>query len=241
MGVGLLVDTTRCIACGACSEACKESNHLPGPVEERTTASTWTTVTKVDGVPVRHLCMHCLEPTCASVCPVGALSKHAHGPVTYDPKRCIGCRYCMMACPFDVPRYQWDKPIPIIGKCILCGPRVLQGRDTACAEACPTGATLFGDRDQLLQEARTRILDQPSNYTGGIYGQREAGGTSVLYLARVPFRQLGLKTGLPEEPPAMRTWQVLGKIPDFVAVWATFLYGVHWITARRERAGGSHE
>ena len=187
---------------------------------------------------VRRLCMHCEIPTCASVCPVGALLKTKEGPVVYDSAKCMGCRYCMMACPFTVPKYQWDRPVPIVGKCILCAGRLKEGKPTACSEACPVEATVFGPRDKLLSDAKERIRANPGGYLDHVYGVTEAGGTSVLMLSSVPFEKLGLRTDLPKEPPAMRTWQVLSNIPDFVAVWATFLYGVHWITARREDVAG---
>ena len=115
MSAGLLIDTTRCIGCGACADACKEQNHLPGEVEARTTAYTWTVVEQHGEVFSRRLCMHCLEPACASVCPVAALRKSPEGAVIYDADRCIGCRYCMVACPFDVPKYQWDRTVPVVG------------------------------------------------------------------------------------------------------------------------------
>jgi formate dehydrogenase iron-sulfur subunit len=179
--------------------------------------------------------MHCEVPTCVSVCPVAALTKTPEGPVVYDPQRCMGCRYCMMACPFEVPKYQWDRPVPVVGKCIMCTDRVKVGKPTACAEACPAGATVFGKKEDLIWEARTRIRSKkPGEYVNHIYGLTEAGGTSVMMLSSVPFEKLGLKTDLPADPPAMRTWQVLSNIPDFVGVWAVFLYGIHWITARRD-------
>ena len=234
MSVGLLFDSTRCIGCGACSAACKEANGLPLPIEQQTTAYTWTVVENVDGVNVRRLCFHCEQPTCASVCPVAALQKTPDGPVVYDADRCIGCRYCIMACPFGVPKYQWDRPIPIVGKCILCAGRVAQGLPTACAAACPTGATLFGERDTLLRQARARIATSPDTYVDHVYGVTEAGGTSLLVLSGVPFEKLGMKTDVPRQPLPLLTWQVLSKIPSFVGVWATFLFGVHWITKRRE-------
>jgi formate dehydrogenase iron-sulfur subunit len=233
MSVGLLIDTTRCIGCEACSAACKEQNDLPMPIESMTTAYTWTTVERHDGANVRRLCMHCLEPTCVSVCPVGALRKTPEGPVVYDSDRCIGCRYCIMACPFGVPKYQWDRAVPIVGKCILCADRVAAGDQTACAEVCPTGATLFGERQELLREARSRIAEGPERYVDHVYGEQEAGGTSVLLLSGIPFDQIGLRTDLPRQSLPMLTWEVLGKIPDIVLIAGAFLFGVNWITRRR--------
>jgi len=233
MTVGLLFDATRCIGCGSCASACKVQNKLPGEVEAETTAYTWTTVKPQEGTFIRRLCMHCKVPTCVSVCPVTALTKTSEGPVVYDSLKCMGCRYCMMACPFEVPKYQWDKPVPIIGKCIMCTSRVKEGKPTACAEACPVQATVFGNHEDLLREAQDRIRQNPTGYVDHVYGLTEAGGTSVLMISNTPFEKLGLKMDLPTEPPAMRTWQVLSNIPDFVAVWGVFLYGIHWITARR--------
>jgi len=234
MTVGLLFDSTRCIACGACASACKEQNKLPGPVQEECTAYTWTTVHTVEEHNIRKLCMHCLVPTCVSVCPVAALTKSAEGPVVYDAERCMGCRYCMMACPFDVPKYQWDRAIPAVGKCIMCTDLVKQGQPTACATACPVAATVFGERKDLIMDAQERMRANPGTYEDHIYGIREAGGTGVLMLAGVPYGKLGLKTDLGDEPPSMHTWQVLSKVPDFVGVWGASLYAVHWITSRRD-------
>jgi formate dehydrogenase iron-sulfur subunit len=211
------------------------------PVEEQPTAYTWTTVEERDGVNIRHLCMHCLEPTCVSVCPVGALSKTEEGPVVYDGDRCIGCRYCIMACPFGVPKYQWDRALPVVGKCVLCFDRVSAGEATACAAVCPTGATLFGERDELLQEARARIADGGERYVDHIYGEEEAGGTSVLMLASVPFERLGLPTHLPRQSLPMLTWQVLSKVPSFVVLAGVFLFGIHWITQRRVEVQAEEE
>jgi len=230
---GLLFDSTRCIGCGACSAACKEQNGLPLPIEKETTAYTWTVVESRAGANVRRLCMHCLSPTCVSVCPVGAMRKTAAGPVVYDSKLCIGCRYCIMACPFGVPKYQWDRAVPVVGKCVLCAPRLAAGQPTACAAVCPTGATAFGEREALVREARARIASEPGRYVDHVYGLEEAGGTSVLLLAGVPFARLGLRTDLPNEPMPMLTWRVLAGLPDGIAVGAVLLLGVHWITKRR--------
>jgi formate dehydrogenase iron-sulfur subunit len=234
MSVGLLFDATHCIGCEACSAACKEQNGLPLPVEPATTAYTWTVVESRAGLHLRRMCMHCLEPTCASVCPVGALAKTPEGPVTYDARKCIGCRYCIMACPFGVPKYQWDRAVPVVGKCLMCADRVRAGQATACATVCPTGATLFGERDALVATARARIAEQPDFYVDHVYGLEEAGGTSVLMLSSVPFEDLGLATRLPRQPLPLLTWEVLSKVPDFVALAGGLLYGLFWITKRRE-------
>ncbi len=233
MSWGILFDSTRCIGCGGCSAACKEQNGLPPAIEERTTAYTWTVVEERGGANVRRMCMHCLSPTCASVCPVGAMKETPSGPVVYDADLCIGCRYCIMACPFGVPKYQWDKPVPIVGKCVMCAPRLARGLPTACASVCPTGATTFGPRAELIAEARRRIAAEPSRYVDHVYGLDEAGGTSVLMLAGVPFPKLGLPGNLPHEPLPMLTWRVLSELPDVVAVAAVFLFGIRWITNRR--------
>jgi formate dehydrogenase iron-sulfur subunit len=233
MSWGLLFDSTRCIGCGACSAACKEQNVLPPEIEDKTTAYTWTVVENHNGVNVRKLCMHCLSPTCVSVCPVGAMRKTEAGPVVYDSDKCIGCRYCIMACPFGVPKYQWDRPVPVVGKCIMCASRLAEGQQTACATVCPTGATMFGERDALVREARKRIADEPSRYVDHIYGLDEAGGTGVIMLAGVPFDRLGMRTDLPEQDLPILTWRVLSHLPDVVVVAAAALYGVYWITKRR--------
>jgi formate dehydrogenase iron-sulfur subunit len=199
------------------------------PIETETTAYTWTVVREREGLNVRSLCWHCLEPTCVSVCPVGALSKTADGPVVYDAELCIGCRYCIMACPFGVPKYQWDRAVPVVGKCVLCPDRVREGLPAACAAVCPTGATMFGAREDLLREARSRIERSPDRY-----GAEEAGGTSVLMLSSVPFAKLGLPVDLPRQPLPLLTWRVLARVPDFAVLAAALLFGVRWITARRE-------
>lgn len=233
MKAGLLIDTTRCVACHACSAACKEQNGLPLPIESEPTAYTWTTVQHRGGVNVRRLCMHCLDPTCVSVCPVGALRQTEAGAVDYDESLCIGCRYCIMACPFGVPKYQWDSAVPVVGKCTLCVDRLAKGLPTACASVCPTGATLFGERDDLVKQALRRVETQPERYRGGLYGLDEAGGTSVMMLASRSADELGLPTPPHESLPVL-TWRVLSRIPDFVAVAAAALLGVHWITKRRD-------
>jgi len=178
--------------------------------------------------------MHCVEPTCASVCPVGALHKTALGPVVYDAEKCMGCRYCMQACPFQVPVYEWHSRLPKVRKCDMCYDRQRAGKPTACAEACPTGATTCGERDALIAEAQRRIAEKPHDYYQRIYGLKEAGGTSVLYLSAVPFEQIGLRTRLPQEPLPALTWRVLSAVPNVVSIGSVLLGGVWWITNRRD-------
>jgi formate dehydrogenase iron-sulfur subunit len=178
--------------------------------------------------------MNCEQPACASVCPVGALQKTALGPVIYDADKCMGCRYCMQACPFQVPSYEWSARLPRMRKCDMCYERQSKGQVTACAEACPVGATKCGERDELVAEARQRIAENPKQYNGKIYGLQEAGGTSVFFLSAVPFREIGLRTNVPSEPLPETTWRVLELLPDVVSTGAVLLGGIWWITNRRE-------
>jgi formate dehydrogenase iron-sulfur subunit len=229
----MLIDTTRCVGCNACAEACKQANALPPEIEPELTARTWTVVQEHQGTYVRRLCMHCEKPSCASVCPVGALYKSAAGPVAYDEGKCIGCRYCMAACPFQVPKYEWEKPLPRVQKCIGCLGRVEKGELPACAAACPAEATIAGDRDALLAEAHRRIRENPGSYVDHVYGEHEAGGTSVLFLSAVPFESLGFPPALPVAPLPDLTWNALSKIPNVVSVGGVGLLGIWWIVRRR--------
>jgi len=231
----ILFDSTKCIGCEACVAACKEQNNLPADIDSRLTAYTWTVVERRGNAYVRRMCMHCESPACASVCPVEAFRKQPNGPVLYDASRCIGCRYCLLACPFDVPKYQWDRTVPIVQKCTMCPDRIEAGLPPACAAACPTGATSFGDRDRLIGEARARLSAAPKIYVPHLYGLEEVGGTSVLFLSSIPFASLGLRTDLPRAPLPLLTWEVLSKIPDFVVVGSALLYGIWWITNRRAK------
>jgi formate dehydrogenase iron-sulfur subunit len=140
----------------------------------------------------------------------------------------------MLACPFDIPKYEWESPSPIIRKCIMCfDKRIKEGKKPACVSVCPTGATKFGDRDDLIREARTRIEAHPDRYVDHIYGLHEAGGTSVIYISPVPFSELGFKTELSDEPYPKLVWDVLSKVPNIVGVGGVLLVGIHWIINRR--------
>lgn len=227
-GQGMLSDLTKCIGCGYCQVACCEWNHLRpaeagGAGEEtdcRLSAEVWTLPElreiDMDGqrhrVFVKRQCMHCLEPACVSACPVGALSRLESGAITYDASKCIGCRYCMVACPYSVPKFEWDERLPRIRKCTFCADRQEQGMEPACSAACPTGALTFGQRDDLIVEAESRIQADPKRYVSHIYGKDELGGTSWLYLSPVPFEALGF--------PQFKTEPVTG-LSEAVATYGT--------------------
>jgi formate dehydrogenase iron-sulfur subunit len=229
----MLIDITLCVGCNACQDACKTTNKLAAGEEKGLSSSAYTALEEHDGVFVRRMCQHCIDPTCASVCPVGAFEKTPEGPVLYDENKCIGCRYCMQACPFQVPRYEWSNTYPRVQKCVLCHGRITQGQQPACAEACPSGATKFGDRDDLIREALERIKAEPTKYVDRIYGQHDVGGTSMLYITSVPFEKLGFKTELQQAALSPLTWNALSKVPSIVTVGGSLLYGIWWITNRR--------
>ncbi|MBF0240332.1 MAG: 4Fe-4S dicluster domain-containing protein [SAR324 cluster bacterium] len=235
MSYAILTDLTRCIGCQACALACKEINELPkedGAL--KLSATTWTMVEKRHDVFIRHQCFHCLEPTCVSVCPVTALEKTQEGPVIYHEDRCIGCRYCIMACPFEIPKYEWDSVLPRVQKCIMCyQKRVSLGEQPACTSVCPTGATVFGQRDQLIVQAQQRLQNHPNRYVNHIYGVHEAGGTSVLYLSDIPFDQLGFKHARSDEAYPKLTWNILSQIPSVAGVGGVMMFGLWWIINRR--------
>jgi len=248
MSKALLYDATMCIGCKQCEQGCSEQNKLPYndaiAAEERQSDHKYTVVLTKGDRFMRRLCMNCEDPACASVCPVGALRKTAAGPVIYDEDRCMGCRYCMVACPFGVPKYEWSKVLPKVQKCTMCSKRVLAGQPTACAEICPTGATKFGERDELVAEAEQRIRDNPNQYVNHIYGLNEVGGTSVLLLSGVAFENFGYRTDLTRDALPVYTYRVLSRIPDFVPLGGMVLGGIWWITHRREEVaeaeGGEH-
>jgi formate dehydrogenase iron-sulfur subunit len=237
MPKAILYDSTLCIGCKACEGACAQRWGLPYndkiAAEEKLSAHKLTAVETHGDRFCRRLCMNCVQPTCVSVCPVGALEKTPLGPVTYDAAKCMGCRYCMQACPFQVPSYEWNQRLPKMRKCDMCSERQTHGQITACSEVCPVGATITGDRDGLIAEARQRIAANPDAYYGKIYGLTEVGGTSVLYLSAVPFEQIGLRTGVPQEPLPETTWRVLELLPDVVSTGAVLLGGIWWVTNRR--------
>jgi formate dehydrogenase iron-sulfur subunit len=231
----LLVDISMCIGCRACMEACMERQGFTGdPFEKEVLSATnYTQIEEHGEWFVRSMCMHCLTPSCASVCPVAALQKTDAGPVVYDATRCIGCRYCMQACPFNVPRYEWDKAVPAVAKCDGCYDRIERGEINACAEACEFDATISGPRSEMLAEAHRRLREYPDEYYPHVYGENEVGGTSVLFISPVSFEELGFKLGLGEQPLPDLTMEALDRVPGIVTVGGAFLMAVWWITRRR--------
>ena len=251
MAKGMLVDLTKCMGCRGCQVACKQWNQLPAEetecngTYENPPQLNWNTYTKVRFVEgqnngnffwrfIKTQCMHCKEPACASACPVGALYKSPEGATIYNESKCIGCRYCMLACPFQVPKYEWHKALPTIKKCTFCADRVAAGKKTACSQTCPSAALDFGEYDDILKKAEDKITKSPDRYINHVYGKEEVGGTSWLYISGVPFDKLGFNTSLPNKPLPHYTWQALSKIPYVVGGLAVALTGFWFICKRRD-------
>ncbi len=244
----ILTDVTKCIGCEQCVVACKKINDLPandapprpGSTPDGLSADRWTTVVRKPGNHfVRKQCRHCLEPACVSVCPVGAMQKTPEGPVIYDKKVCLGCRYCMMACPYGIPHYEWDSPNPSVRKCILCYPSLKSGTidKPACVAACPTQATIFGTRDGMLAEAKKRLRAEPSKYVQKVWGENQVGGTSVLYVSDISLDFLAWGDGreLSDKPLPPLTWAALKAVPfEFVGM-GVVMGSLYWIIERRRK------
>lgn len=251
--VGMLYDATRCVGCKACMVACNEANDLPP--DTTLAEGRWQmpldlnektkNIIKLYRDPrsgeqsyVKRQCMHCLDPACASACMLGAYKKRELGIVTYDPGLCVGCRYCEMACPFNIPKFEWAKAMPKMVKCELCNHRIAKGKIPACCEVCPTAAVIYGKHSELLQEAHRRLKEFPDRYVPKVYGETEVGGTQVLYLARVDFEKLGLPAyGDRSVPETVRNVQHT-VYQGFVAPVA--VYGLLAAVMLRNRKHGGH-
>ncbi len=251
--VGVLVDTTRCVGCRSCEMACAEAHHLAVPdisdpsvfeKERKTTESQWTVVnrykTEKGEIFVKTQCMHCNQPGCVAACLVKAMEKRKEGPVTWETN-CMGCRYCMPSCPFEIPKFEYQSSTPRIQKCNMCWERLGKGEKPACVENCPEEALLFGPRRKLIEEANSRIYKNPGKYITQIYGEHEVGGTGYLYLSKVPFEQIGFRTDLGTTPYPEYTKGFLYSVPLVLLLWPAFLIGVNTVTKREEekrRKGG---
>jgi Fe-S-cluster-containing dehydrogenase component len=257
---GVLHDTTLCIGCRRCEKACNVVNELPAPdkpfddmsvldKKRRTTEKTYTVVNRyleAEGTrqPVfrKIQCNHCKEPACASACFVGAFTKTPEGAVVYDASVCVGCRYCMVACPFDIPAYEYDEPLtPRVMKCTMCHPLIAEGKLPGCVEACPQEALTFGRREHLISIARERIRKHPDRYIDHVYGQHEVGGTNWLYITGAPFERLGFRTDLGITPAPELTSGALSMVPIVVGVWPALLGGIYLISQRKERMAAAEK
>ncbi len=261
---GCLVDVTRCVGCRKCEQACNEVNHMPKPDQKftdltvldgkrRPDAQSYTVINRYYPGQIDHRdrlkpsfvkvqCMHCQDPACASACITGALQKMENGTVRYDVAKCIGCRYCMAACPFEIPAYEYDASLfPKVQKCTFCYERVEQeGKMPGCASICPVEAITFGKRNNLLEIARNRIASDPGRYIDHIYGENEAGGTSWLYIADQPFDRLGFLK-VPDYPPSMVTETIQSSL--FSYLWSPIalfagLTGVMALTHKNRKEDG---
>jgi formate dehydrogenase iron-sulfur subunit len=250
---GILHDTTLCVGCRSCETACNQVNHLPAPAvpfsdknvfaKIRTNSDTAFTVVnryraatpQAPAVYRKQQCMHCNEPCCASVCFVKAFKKTPEGPVLYDPSVCVGCRYCVMVCPYYALGYEYDNPFtPKVMRCTMCYDRIKEHKLPGCAEACPMGAIQFGKREDLLEVARQRILKSPDRYINHIFGESEYGGTSWLVLSGVPFAEMGLPEGTSPEPLPKLTAGFLSVVPLIVTIYPGLLAGFYAFSKRRE-------
>lgn len=241
----MLYDASLCVGCRACQTACKERANLPSVTDSQNlyefptelNADNWTLIKLFKDEDsyqfIKKQCMHCLDPACTSVCPVKALEKTAEGPVVYHSDICIGCRYCMTACPFEVPKYQWSEVNPLIQKCDFCADRLAERLEPACGVACPTGALISGRRGMMLEVAHQRIADKPDFYVDHVYGETEVGGTSMLYLANVAFQKLDLPE-LDDQPLPEISWPYMKSVPFVFFGMGGLLTAIYYFTHRNE-------
>jgi Fe-S-cluster-containing dehydrogenase component len=250
---GILVDTARCVGCRSCEEACAQANHMPVPdigdssafEKKRNTSVTQLTVvnryqTSKGEVFVKTQCMHCNQPGCVAACLVKAMEKRKEGPVTWA-SNCMGCRYCMPSCPFEMPKFEYESSNPRIQKCTMCWDKLEKGEIPACVDACPEKALTFGPRKKLIEEANRRIYQKPGEYLTHIYGEHEVGGTGYLYISKVPFEQIGFRTDLGTIAYPEYSKGFLYSVPIVLLLWPAFLIGVNTLTKREEekrRKGG---
>ena len=257
MAKGVLVDLTKCFGCGSCTVACKMYNNnkwiedrAPTSGEKATLADeNWTVIQKcrIDKETgqninasadtsgneewryVKRQCLHCKEPACVSSCFATAFRKNESGAITYYPNLCVGCRYCMLACPFSIPKFEWSKAIPVLTKCMMCSSRIENGDAPACVTVCPTNVMKFGEQEELLKEAK-EILAGDKRYVQHIYGEEEAGGTAWIYISDKPFEELGFKMNVPKRSIPAYTKNYMHNTPIFGGIWFVVLACLYAIT-----------
>lgn len=253
--LGVLHDVSKCIGCRRCEAACNQVNGLPAPErpfddlsvleqDRRTDSGVYTVVNRFfpedraeEPVFAKKQCNHCLEPACASACFVKALKKDKSGAVVYDESLCVGCRYCMIACPFNIPAYEYNDPLtPAVTKCTMCfTTRLQEGKRPACVESCPKEALVFGERENLVKAAWKTIFKYPDRYISHVYGEHEMGGTSWLYISPVAFSKIGMREDLGVQPAAAFTAGPLSAVPIVVGLWPVLLTGIYAISRRKEK------
>jgi Fe-S-cluster-containing dehydrogenase component len=258
--MGVLVDLTRCVGCRSCEAACNKEQQLPEPQisfddqsvfkeKRRPDERAYTVVNRYDtdksGKQVfrKIQCNHCNEPACLTSCFVNAYTKTKEGAVIYNGKVCVGCRNCMIACPFNVPGYSYSSAFnPLVKKCIFCyDTRLKEGKPPACVEICPQEVLTFGYRKDLIKMGHERIRETPDKYVDHIYGEKEVGGTGWLYLSGVPFEQAGFDTTLGNDPIISNVKEFLGTVPMVLAIWPALFTGIHLLSTRKKGHGGDHE
>lgn len=241
---GVLYDSARCKGCRGCEYDCADANNLPVPIPtkdikglrkpdemHRTVVNEYNT--SKGKVFAKMQCMHCNEPACGAACLTQAMSKTKEGPVIWRGDKCMGCRYCMVSCPFDIPKFEYHSPNPKIQKCTMCyETRVQKGELPACVENCPNEALMFGTRRELIAEARRRIYEKPDLYIDQIYGEHEAGGTCWLYLSPVPFKEIGLNTSVQQASYPALTKEFLFSVPSVFVLVPALLLGIQQATKR---------
>lgn len=266
--MGVLVDLGRCVGCRSCEAACNREQNLPDPAQSfddkaifdqtfhngqkrRTDEKAYTVVNRYEPASIekpvyrKSQCNHCNEPACLTSCFVNAYTKTSEGAVIYNPKICVGCRNCMIACPFNMPAYSYSSATnPVIKKCIFCyDTRLKNGLPPACVEICPQQVMTFGHRKELIEIAHERIKAHPDRYINHLYGEDEVGGTSWMYLAPAPFEEIGFDTTMNNEPIISNVKDFLGTVPMVLAIWPALFTGFHLLATRKhdiEHHGDDH-
>jgi Fe-S-cluster-containing dehydrogenase component len=258
---GMLYDATMCIGCKACVAACRRANDLEFEKHSRLyddpidlTANTCNIIkfyeNESESSFIKQQCMHCIDPACAAACMMGSFQKRQNGIVTWKPDRCIGCRYCQVACPFSIPKFEWDSATPAMVKCQMCLAKagttdegqLNEVGQPACTEVCPRKAVIYGPYEELKAEALRRIAENPDRYEDHVYGLEEVGGTQVLYLTAkgIPFSKLGLPELGTEPVPALPVGLQHTIYKGFIAPVAVYgvIAGLVWRSRRQyDKAG----